>query len=274
MQPNVSACVTGSLNNSARSAVLDKLNAVRARHGLLPVSYDSSDDAAAAEAALYMVANKTLTHTPDGSGKCYSANAVRLAGASNLHMMMVSSGTQNIPSENSIVSYLIDSGVSSIGHRRWLLSPFLGKVTFGRVDGQPDGVSNFMASALRVMGGERSEVSAMSQNFVAYPYGTYPASEFATNAFLSFSAIASKTNAALNGSSQVSYANATITVTNSGGQSLAVSEKTANYEGYGLANSLQWKVAGLQANTDYSVEIRGVTVNGATWQYQYTFRLQ
>jgi hypothetical protein len=272
--PNVAACIGGSLQDSAKTAVLNKLNEVRARHGLLPVSYDSSDDGAAAEAALYMVANKGLTHTPVSTGKCYSANAVRLAGRSNLYMSYRSSETRSMPSEDSVVGYLIDRNVSSLGHRRWILSPFLGQVGFGRVDGPVDGGMYSMASVLRVMGGERSNVSAMTTDFVAYPHGNYPSAEFSTSEFLSFSAIASKTSASANGSGQVSYAAAVVTVKNGSGQSLTVSGQTANYQGYGLPNSLQWKVAGLQANTAYTVTISGVSVNGVTRQFQYPFRLQ
>lgn len=272
--PNVAACIGGSLQDSAKTAVLNKLNEVRARHGLLPVSYDSSDDGAAAEAALYMVANKGLTHTPVSTGKCYSANAVRLAGSSNLHMTYSSGETRGVAGEASIVGYLIDSGVSSIGHRRWILSPYLGKITFGRVDGPRDGGTYYLASVLRVMGGARSDVSAMTNDFVAYPYGNYPAAEFSTGEYLSFSTIASKTNASANGSGQVSYASTVVSVKDGSGQSLAVSGQTANYQGYGLPNSLQWKVAGLQANTTYTVTLSGVTVNGATRQFQYSFRLQ
>ena len=88
-----------------------------------------------------------------------------------------------------------------------------------------------------------------------------------------FSAIASKTSLWANGSGEVSYANANVIVS-SGGQNLAVSGKQANYEGYGMPNSLQWKVAGLQSNTDYQVSISGVSVNGVSRQYQYSFRLQ
>ncbi|GAB2903086.1 hypothetical protein GCM10027046_35460 [Uliginosibacterium flavum] len=253
--------------------MLAKLNAVRARHGLPQVTYDASDDGAAAEAALYMAANKALTHTPDSSGKCYSANAARLAGSSNLHMSWGSGSTLGTPSSDAIVGYLIDNNVPSLGHRRWVLNPYLGKTTYGRVDGQPDGSggSYYMASTLKASNGVSSV--SMSNDFVAYPYGTYPSNEFSTSWFLSFSALPSKTNVWANGSSQVSYASATIAVTHSGG-SLSVSQQSADYVGYGLPNNLQWKVAGLVANTDYTVTISNVTVNGATRQYQYPFRLQ
>ncbi|MDO6388250.1 CAP domain-containing protein [Uliginosibacterium sp. 31-12] len=270
--PLVSSCIAGQLQASEKNSVLTRLNEIRARHGLPAVSYDSSGDAAAAAAALYMVANETLTHTPSSSGKCYSEDAYRLANTSNLYTSWGYS-TVTTPSADAMVSYLIDSGVSSLGHRRWLLYPFFAATSFGRVDSAPAGGTGRMASALRTIGGEASSVS-MSNDFVAYPYGSYPASEFSTSWFLSFSAIASKTNRANNGGSQVSFAGATITVTDGNGQSLGITEQSANYEGYGLPNHLQWKVVGLANGGSYTVRIAGVNVNGTSRDYQYAFQLR
>ncbi|GAA5168216.1 hypothetical protein GCM10025770_27870 [Viridibacterium curvum] len=239
------------------------------------MSYDSSFDAGAAEAAMYMVANKALTHSPSSGGLCYTANAASLAGSSNLHLSWTSgSTTQNIASSDAIVGYLIDDNVSSLGHRRWVLYPFLATTTYGRVDGQPSGTSNkYMSSVLKVIGGAASSVS-MSNDFVAYPYGNYPASEFSTSWFLSFSVVASKTNANANGSGQVSFAGATITVARPDNTTLTISEQSADYAGYGLANNLQWKVSGLTTGVTYTVTISNVVVNGSTRSFSYNFTLQ
>ncbi|MEN3110077.1 CAP domain-containing protein [Uliginosibacterium paludis] len=269
VSPQVSNCVAGQVSTADKNAVLARINEIRSRHGLPAVTYDSSDDAAAAAAALYMVANGELTHTPDSSGSCYTSEAARLAGKSNLYMAG-GSNTRNMASADSVTAYLVDSNVSTLGHRRWVLYPFLASTSFGRVDSD-DGKS--MASALRTIGGAASSVS-MTNDFVAYPYGSYPSSDFSTSWYLSFSAIASKTSAYANGNSQVSFSGATITVTNASGQSLTVSDRIENYEGYGLANSLQWKVAGLASGGSYTVTINGVTVNGASRNYSYGFQLQ
>ncbi len=269
VSPQVSTCTAGQVSSADKDAVLARLNEIRSRHGLPAVSYDSSDDAAAAAAALYMVANGSLTHTPSSSGSCYTSEAARLAGTSNLYMAG-GSNTRNMASADAVTAYLVDSNVSSLGHRRWVLYPFLKATTFGRVDSD-DGKS--MASALRTIGGAASSVS-MTNDFVAYPYGSYPAKDFSTSWYLSFSAIASKTNAYANGNSQVSFSSAAITVTNASGQSLTVSDRVENYEGYGLANSLQWKVAGLASGGSYTVTITGVSVNGTSRDYSYGFQLQ
>jgi len=271
-EPDIASCNPGVLKNSERQDVLTKLNAIRARHGLLPVSYDATEDMPASEAALYIVANRTLTINP--SNLCYTADAARLAVSSNLYVSVsAGSSTQNEPSTLGIVRGLMD-GSGSLGLRRRLLNPFLSKTSFGRVDGPTGGASApYMASVLKVVGNDASDISAMSNDFIAYPYGTYPASEFATGVYLSFSAIASKTNKAANGSGQVSFSGTTVTVMD-GATPLPISNLAADYTSYGLANSLQWKVAGLQPNVTYTVRVDNVIVNGVTRQYTYSFVLQ
>ncbi|KAF7600860.1 MAG: hypothetical protein CGU28_00290 [Candidatus Dactylopiibacterium carminicum] len=272
--PSVAGCSVGALNDSERTAVLARLNGIRDRHGLPSVSYDSSDDSAAAQAAMYMVANRSLTHTPSGNGNCYTSEASRLAGTSNLYYSSAwGSSTLSQASTEAIRAYLIDENVSSLGHRRWVLFPFMGATAFGRVD-DVSGSTSYMASTLRTIGGERTSVSSMAPDFVAYPHGDYPVSDFAKNWYLSFSAIASKTDRWANGSDHVSFANATIAVSDASGNSLSASDVSHDYSGYGLANSLQWKLDSLQDNVTYTVRIDNVLVNGGTRNYEYSFRLQ
>ncbi|MEC5388245.1 CAP domain-containing protein [Uliginosibacterium sp. H3] len=273
--PVIGSCMTGQLKSSERTVVLNKVNDLRARHGLLPVSYDASQDNAAAEAALYMVANATLTTTPSVSGQCYTTGAANLASTSSIFIAAgTTPTTQNFASTAPIAEYLMNVGVTTLASRRRLLNPFLGSTSFGRVDGQPTGSSfHYVSTVLKTQGNDVSDISAMSNDFVAYPYGIYPVAEFNTGWYLSFSAIASKINAAANGAGQVSFASAVITVMD-GSTPLAVTDQAADYSAYGLLNALQWKVSGLQNNTTYSVQISNVVVNGVTRQYNYTFRLQ
>lgn len=272
--PVVSSCTPGVVTDSVKTAVLDKLNSLRKRHGLPAVAYDSSDDNAAAAAALYMVANNGLTHTPSTTGKCYTSEASRLAGISNLHMAWTSGGdTRSMASTDAIMGYANDKDVDSLGHRRWVLYPFLAKTTFGRADGDSaSGTLGRMASSLRTIGGAASSVT-MSNDFVAFPYGSYSVSEFTPGWYLSFSVVASKTSINANGGSNVNLDSAAITVKDGSGNSLAVSSQSANYEGYGLPNSLQWKVAGLAAGGSYTVTISNVTVNSVARTFTYTFQL-
>lgn len=272
-QPVVSTCTPGVVSDAEKTAVLSKLNAFRARHGLPDVSYDSSDDEAAAQAALYMVANKTLTHAPSSSGTCYTSEAYRLASTSNLYYATSSGDTKSMTSADAIAAYLDDVNVSSLGHRRWILYPFFAKTTFGRADGDSaSSATGVMASSLRTIGDAASSVS-MTNNFVAFPYGSYSTSEFSPTWYLSFSVVASKTNINANGNAYVDLDNAQISVTDGNGSSLSISSQSTNYDGYGLPNSLQWKVSGLAAGGSYTVLISDVTVNGETRSFTYDFQL-
>lgn len=268
--PVVASCTPGVVSDGEKTAVLARINEIRARHGLPAVSYDSTADQDSAAAALYMVANSTLTHTPSSSGACYTQAAYNLASTSNLYYASGGS-TLSMASTDAITAYLVDSGVSSLGHRRWILYPFFGSTSFGRADA--DSGAARMASSLRTIGGEASSVS-MSNDFVAYPYGNYPAKDFSTSWYLSFSVVASKTNRYANGSAQVSFANATISVAAPDGSQLAITDRSEDYSGYGLANSLQWKASGLNTGTTYTVTIANATVNGASRNFSYNFTLQ
>ena len=53
---------------------------------------------------------------------------------------------------------------------------------------------------------------------------------------------------------------------------LTVSDVSSDNDGFGVANSVQWHVAGLQAGVTYTVTISGVT-GAPQSSYTYTFRI-
>ncbi len=269
--PIIDSCDAGLLKMSDKQAVLTEFNAVRALHRLPPVIYDSSADIYTQKSALIGVANAQLTHTPATSMFCYSDEGAQGSGQSNLFL----AGGYTPASTESIARFLIDDNVASLGHRRWVLHPFLSQTSFGRVDGQPRTGSTLRhtATSLRVLGYPDANLSGNDINYIAYPEGNYPAKYFKHGWFMSFSVLADKGSTFANGQSAVSFNGATIQVTNAGGTALAVSEQSANYAGFGLPNVVQWKVAGTQNNVEYTVRIGNVTVGGQARNYQYTFKV-
>lgn len=262
-------CYAGVLLNAEKQAALNDLNTIRARHGLPAVSYDASGDNQTAQAALMMVANNALNHTPPTTWKCYSSDGAAGAGSSNLAMLWSSGSTLSVNSTWAIDGFLIDQNVSSLGHRRWLLDPFMSTVSFGRVDS-----NGTVAAALKVIGSASQDLSTYSNlNYVAYPYGDYPASQYTGSDYMSFTVIADRTNEYSNGKSQINLDSASITVKDASGNSLAISGQVTDYAGYGVPNALQWKVTGLQNNVQYTVGISNVTVNGVVRSYSYTFKI-
>lgn len=114
---NVDSCDPGSTAPGYDAASGEAINIVRAMAGLKPVTFDAELGNKARQASLVMLANKTLTHAPDPSMKCYTADAREAAGRSNLAF--------GAPGANAILAYMEDGWHNNepVGHRRWLLKP-------------------------------------------------------------------------------------------------------------------------------------------------------
>ena len=275
VQPSIANCQPGQLSSATTSTVLSELNAIRALHKLPPVTYSAADEAAAQAAALLQAANDSLSHTPPTTWKCYTALGSTGSGSSNLYGGF-GNGLSLLTEDQVLAGWLTETNnivVDSVGHRRWLLYPFLGSVAYGRVAGASPTQTRGDAAALKVFGNTGSGVAnGTLPAFVAYPYQDYPARYFSTSSLLSFGVIASS-NANSSANSSVNFANARVAVTQRGGGTLAVSKQTYDNVGYGLPNNLQFAVAGLQTGIYYDVTITGVVVNGTTQSYSYFFRI-
>ncbi|MDO4783596.1 MAG: CAP domain-containing protein [Propionibacteriaceae bacterium] len=114
---NAEKCVAGTTAPGYDEATGEAINIVRAMAGLKPVKLSAKLNAKAREAALLMLANRTLTHTPTSDMKCFTANAKEAAGYSNL--------SYGPPGANAILAYMRDAWHNNapVGHRRWLLRP-------------------------------------------------------------------------------------------------------------------------------------------------------
>ncbi|WP_188695541.1 CAP domain-containing protein [Silvimonas amylolytica] len=115
---NVSQCNAGDTPLNYKNAVVRLVNYYRAMAGLpgnVTLSLDLS--AQAQQAALMMDANSTLDHNPPATWACYTATGATAAGSSNLSL-----GTpwlnQGI---GGIRLYVTDQGITTLGHRRWVL---------------------------------------------------------------------------------------------------------------------------------------------------------
>ncbi|WP_375391541.1 CAP domain-containing protein [uncultured Sphingomonas sp.] len=273
--PSIANCQAGQLTSAATAAALQSLNTIRALHKLPAVTYSIADEAGAQQSALMQAANDTLSHTPPTTWKCYTTLGATVSGQSNLYAGF-GNGLTFMSDDAIMAGWLTELNnivADSVGHRRWLLYPFLGAVSYGRVVGASPTQTRGDAAALKVFGVAGSGVAnGTLPAYVAYPYQDYPAKYFDTAALLSFEVIASSNpNSAAN--SSVNFTSARVTVTQRGGSAMTVSKVTYDNVGYGLPNNLQWAVAGLQANTYYDVSITGVLVNGQTQSYSYYFRV-
>ncbi|MBW6531099.1 CAP domain-containing protein [Sphingomonas sp. RRHST34] len=274
-QPDVANCRPGMLADSVRADVLARLNAIRALHRLPAVTYSSADDEQATQAALMMAANGQLTHTPPADWKCYTDTGSTGAGTSNLYGGLISPYLAYYTEDMYLGGWLTETTnlvANNVGHRRWMLDPFLGKISYGRVAQVLADGSRTDAAAMKVVsfsGGVT--VPGGLPPYVAYPYGDYPARYFDPAALLSFSVIADATRRG-GANAQVDYSRATVRVSN-GDTALTVSNISFDNTGYGVPNNIQFAVAGLANGVTYTVTIDGVSVRGQAQSYSYTFRI-
>lgn len=271
---DIAACQPGVLKPAVTQQVLQTLNAVRSLHRLPPATYSPADEPGAQQSALMQAANGQLSHTPPASWRCYTATGAAASGSSNLYGG-IGPGLSLISDEPIIAGWLTEVQniiAENVGHRRWLLDPFLGSVAYGRVAGRYETSNRADAAAIKVFdtAGPAGPTGPLP-DYVAYPFEDYPARLFDTRALLSFGVISNKTSKW--GNTNVDFSNAAITVRQRGGAALTVSRIAYDNQGYGLPNNVQFAVSGLQANTYYDVTIDRVAVAGAQRSYSYFFRI-
>ena len=275
--PDVPSCRTGTLAQAVKDDVVLRLNAIRALHGLAPVTYNAADDAQVMPSSLMMAANGQLDHTPPNSWKCWTQTGYDGSSTGNLYGGTISPFLVWSSEDDFLGGWMTEVNnllADNVGHRRWMLDPFLTRVAYGRVAQVLSDGSRTDAATLKVFnftGG--SPAPSTVPAYVAYPQGDYPARWFDTRALLSFTVVANPASRGNAANASVNFANATIAVRNPAGTSLTVSGISHDNVGYGVPNNLQWKVAGLQTNVAYQVTIAGVVVNGVTRTYDYGFRI-
>ena len=262
-----------SSRSAKKNSVLDEVNRIRDLLNLEPVFYNNSYDAQTVRSALITAANKKLSHYPDESYLCYSAEGYEGASTSNLYM--ANTYGQNLTdSAEHIRVFLIDDQVENLGHRRWLLYPFLKYVSYGRVDGVPAGETqgnNYTGGTLKVIFDEKQDLSGTNVTFVPYPCGNFPTDLVDLNWYWSFSVIVDKSNAS--GNSDVDYSNAVITVTDENDNQMTVASVSYNSQNYGLPNIIKWLVRNIQTGHSYHVKISGVVVDGSSKTYEYDVKI-
>ena len=115
---NVGQCLAGETASEYEMATLQLINYFRTMTGLVnEVSLDETLNAKCRRAALMMIAEGALSHSPDSEWTCYTTEGSNAAGHSNLAL-----GTSG---PRSVVAYMADNGVynTAVGHRRWILYP-------------------------------------------------------------------------------------------------------------------------------------------------------
>ncbi len=133
---SLDACDPGTMSQDGRDNALRLVNLYRFIADLPPVTEDPVRTTKAQACALMMHANGQLNHTPPMNWKCWTADGSSAAGQSNI---------SSTPGVLGVDLYMVDPGNdTTIGHRRWLLSNYLGPIGLG---------STSVNSCLMVIGG-------------------------------------------------------------------------------------------------------------------------
>lgn len=271
--PAIAECRAGELQPLQRRQLLALINDIRRLHGLAAVGYDEAAEAEATQAALIIAANGRLSHAPTPAWRCYSAAGAKGARSSLIYGGVSSPYLAFAGIDEIVVDWLTDTNNASaggLGHRRWLLDPFLQRVAFGMVAGR-DGNGVSSGAALRFIPAAAGVAARSRDDFIAWPIGDYPRRYYAADALLSFTALLDRNRKFAN--RDVDYADAQVQVSERGGPPLAVRGLSADHEGFGVPNSLQFRVPALRPGAIYDVSIRDVRVGGQRRDYRYWFRI-
>ncbi len=266
IMPIVGQCDPGKLARRAHLRALEAVNQVRDLHRLPHVDRDETFEMEAQEAALVQKANNYLTHFPSSGDKCYTASADTGAQTSNLF-----GGQKATDPAEQIIGWTNDNQNLAVlmeaGHRRWILNPELGYISYGQVKGP---------GALKVFGFSKPPKRRVPGNlqYVAFPFKTYP--------YLMVSKGASPTPWSLsmvpagNADSQFDYfSNARVKVVDKkSGKPLNVHSLHRDSKRFGLANFLSWMVDDWEHDRNYTVTVSNISLpGGGTRNVQYPVRI-
>ena len=251
---NVAGCVAGDTTLDYKNAVTRLVNYYRAMAGVpSDVGLSLAKSAKAQQAALMFDANDALSHTPPSSWTCYTAAGAEAAGNSNIAW---ASPTLNGSSIGAVPMYVIDGGVSSLGHRRWVLYAKLGELGTGDA---PQG------NALWVLGGDRSAAVSVPNGVAWPPRGFVPWDSSIAEPSIrwSFSYPAADFSAA------------TVSMNDDAGAAVPVSAVESLPNGY-ADNTVAWSIGGsgtawsrYPGDTQLSVTVSNVKVGGSAKTFSY-----
>lgn len=261
--PILAQCDPGALKSAARMRARTAVNQVRALHDLPAVDYDDFYDMQVQEASLVQRANNYLNHFPDPDDACYSAAAADGAATSNL------SGGSGGPAHpaDQVFGWTNDNfnlaSLMEAGHRRWILFPELGHVSYGQVDGY---------GALKVFdfGTTPSYSVPGDLEFVAVPYRSYPWLLVSKGANPTPWSLSMVPPAGMDSAFDY-FGDATVSVSDTeSGEGLRVRSVHRDSKRIGLANFISWMVDGWDYDREYTVKVSGIRQpGGGTRDLQY-----
>jgi len=262
---NVSGCNAGDISSTVRNNVIKRVNYFRRMVGLPDnITLNTSQSQKCQEAALYMIANHTITHYPNASKNCYTTGAADAAEHGNLAVSFgYSTEELSNHSVNAVTGYIKDPGAGNeiVGHRSWVLSPKLSALGTGSCINTSD--NNWSANCL--MWGDNLNGSSNIE-YVAYP----------PNGYIPSCLVFPRWSFSVTGAN---FDNANITVKDKNGNTVNVNVIARETMPFGSMpdSRIVWEPAGnfpdeITEDTEYSVIITGVA-NAPKSTYDYTVKI-
>lgn len=239
---SVASCEPGVMSLDWQERALKSSNLYRWLVGQPPLTLSVESNPSLQECAVMMHAAGTLSHSPGETWPCYTGGGASGAGVSNL---------AGVAAVQAVDLYMADPGnATTIGHRRWILSDWIGSTGFGSTNGW---------SCMQVVSGYGG--SGGSSSWIAWPPpGYYPMElHYVAYQTIDQTGWTIQTNG-------ISINDATAQVTENGQDKPVDSILLAG--NYGSAGAIKitpqgWKI---QAGASYEV-----TVIGASQDIQYSF---
>ncbi|MBT9559018.1 MAG: CAP domain-containing protein [Myxococcales bacterium] len=304
VEPSLGDCQVGVLSPAWQARAIDHLNRIRQNSGLNPVEHDPALDLVTASCALVNAGLDSVSHEPPPTATCMNDAAKQgcLEGNLTRFRLAVSPGSPGAPvsaagirealrtPEEFVESWLIDKTTDgNVGHRRWLLDPFMKVTSMGmayRTSTGADGATILdHVGVLQVLPKSFADPGDETPTILAYPMGDYPLAWVDPSYYVSVSLLVDRDSPARN--SAVNFESATVTVTKDGTPAPLATldggepDLRISNEFFGLPNHLQFRLAEpLVAQASYAVVLDGVVIEDATGaptdapaRYEYTFRL-
>jgi uncharacterized protein YkwD len=170
------ACNAGDVSSATRDKVVKRVNYYRAMCGLPSVKLNPAQNSSCQRAALMMMANNNLNHTPPPSWKCYAQEGYDAASTGNLAIGWGSAEPDANHSINAVSGYIEDPGGGNeiVGHRAWILHPALSAIGTGSVYDANHVYQNMHGAAANcIRWGDNLNGTSSGPEFIAYPPADY-----------------------------------------------------------------------------------------------------
>lgn len=109
-----SGCDAGTIDFDAQTKVANRVNYFRRNAGVPEVLFDEATNEYCQKAALMMTTNRSLSHDPPRTWKCWSSEGAYAAK----HSLLIKDANTSLA-----VTYIMDDKNPAAGNRRWLLYP-------------------------------------------------------------------------------------------------------------------------------------------------------